>query len=173
MLSERLEKIKFNSNDLTIEEILVQGASSSKFIENLENLEEDLTRLEHSVMIACGYANVPEEIDQSGGFQNILYAMAASMVGADGKLEQEEIVTAEEIGAKLTNNFDKTDFRAYCNNLDDIPDIFEVAKELIYLDKEQKKMIYSFLEKIANADADLAEEELIILNKLKEIWSIN
>jgi len=172
LLAERLENIEFDKNEIKIKEILLQGDSCSELIENVEQLEMDLTELEHRMMFAYGVAKLPEENYQSGS-EPILYVMAAAMVGADGKIEQEEIAVAEQIGSQLLEKFDKTDFRAYCNNLDDIPNILDVAKDLnSSLDQETKNTLLSFLEAIANADGDLAQEELNILNEIKEIWEI-
>ena len=41
------------------------------------------------------------------------------------------------------------------------------------MDKKNKEIIFSYLEAIANADDDLAQEELEILNEIKEIWNLD
>ena len=46
-------------------------------------------------------------------------------------------------------------------------------KELSSMDETNKAIIFSYLEAIANADDDLAQEELEILNEIKEIWGVN
>ena len=84
------------------------------------------------------------------------------MVGADGQIEQEEIEVAEQIGIQLIETFDKTDFRQYIKNLDTIPNIIDLVKELSSMDETNKAIIFSYLEAIANADDDLAQEELEI-----------
>ena len=131
-----------------------------------------VVELLHRMMVALGYALPPEDVNNEGGMEQWLYAMAAAMVGADGKIEQEEIAAAEQIGMQLIDTFDNTDFRAYINNLDVIPKIIDLSKELNSLDQENKETIFSYLEAIANADGDLAQEELNILNEIKEIWEI-
>ena len=50
--------------------------------------------------------------------------------------------------------------------------IIDLTKELNSLDQENKETIFSYLEAIANADGDLAQEELNILNEIKKIWEI-
>jgi len=173
ILIERLKNVGFNSEEISIENILKQGDSCSDLVDNIEQIEKDLTLLEHRMMVESGYAVVPEDSGETDTLANALYIMAAGMVGVDGKLEQEEIAVAEQIGAQLIDTFDPTDFREYVNNLDVIPNILEVAKELSSLDEDAKKLIYSYLEDIANADGDLAVEELNLLNQLKRIWSLN
>lgn len=173
ILIERLKNVGFNSEKISIENILKQGDSCSDLVDNIEQIEKDLTLLEHRMMIDSGYAVVPEDSGETDTLANALYIMAAGMVGVDGKLEQEEIAVAEQIGAQLIDTFDPTDFREYVNNLDVIPNILEVAKEFSSLDEDAKKLIYSYLEDIANADGDLAVEELNLLTQLKIIWSLN
>lgn len=172
LLLDRLENIGFDSKDIEIDNILIQGNSCSDLIHDAEQIEVDLTELEHRMMVALGYALPPEDVNNEGGMEQWLYAMAAAMVGADGKIEQEEIAAAEQIGMQLIDTFDNTDFRAYINNLDVIPKIIDLSKELNSLDQENKETIFSYLEAIANADGDLAQEELNILNEIKEIWEI-
>jgi Zn-dependent protease with chaperone function/uncharacterized tellurite resistance protein B-like protein len=172
-LMERLKNVGFNSEEISIENILKQGDSCSDLVDNIEQIEKDLTLLEHRIMVESGYAVVPEDSGETDTLANALYIMAAGMVGIDGKLEQEEIAAAEHIGAQLIDTFDPTDFREYVKNLDVIPNILEVAKQLSSLDEDAKKIIYSYLEDIANADGDLALEELNVLTELKKIWNFN
>lgn len=172
-LMERLKNVGFNSEEISIENILKQGDSCSDLVDNIEQIEKDLTLLEHRIMVESGYAVVPEDSGETDTLANALYIMAAGMVGIDGKLEQEEIAAAEHIGAQLIDTFDPTDFREYVKNLDVIPNILEVAKQLSSLDEDAKKLIYSYLEDIANADGDLALEELNVLTELKKIWNLN
>ena len=58
--------------------------------------EISLTDIEHRMMLALGLAVIPEEDNQGGNLEAVIYSMAAAMVGADGKIEQEEMEAAEE-----------------------------------------------------------------------------
>ena len=40
------------------------------------------------------------------------------------------------------------------------------------LDENNKKIIFEYINAIASSDGDIAQEELRILDKLKEIWEI-
>ena len=171
-LSDRLESIGYKSDEIVIDEVLNQGDSCSDLILDAEKIEEDLTDVEHRMILALGLAVIPEEDNQGGNLEAVVYSMAAAMIGADGRIEQEEVEVAEQIGIQLIKTFDKTDFRQYIKNLDSVPNIIDLAKKLSSMDKTNKGIIFSYLEAIANADEDLAKEEQKILNELKKIWSI-
>ena len=172
-LLDRMVNICFDAKDIDMNIILNQGDSCSHLLEDAEKIEEDLTTIEHQMMISLGYAVLPEEEkEQKSRIEHYIYSMAAAMIGADGKIEQEEIASAEKLGAQLVNNFDNTDFRVFINNLDKIPNILDLAKELNALDENNKKIIFEYINAIASSDGDIAQEELRILDKLKEIWEI-
>lgn len=171
-LLDRIESVGFDPLDIDMSTILKQGESCNDLIENVEEIEEDLTTIEHQMMISLGYAVLPEEHEEKNGIEHYIYSMAAGMIGADGKIEQEEIASAERLGAQLVNSFDNTDFRMFINNLDKIPNILDLAEDLNSLDDKNKKIIYEYISAIASADGDIAEEELRILDKLKKIWEV-
>ena len=94
-------------------------------------------------------------------------------VCADGKVLPEEINEAEAIGKSLFENFDSVDFRAFCNNFDEIPHFDEVVD--IFgksLDSDQKKIIYDYLKKIALSDDDFDETEQKLLENLSNKWKL-
>ena len=103
---------------------------------------------------------------------NIVYSMAAAMIGADGKLENDEIRVAEELGAQILEDFDRIDFRNFIDNLDKIPDFNSVAKICAEFDDDARAIIYNYLEAIAHADDELADDEKVLLDGLKEMWSL-
>ena len=96
--------------------------------------------------------------------------MAAGMVGADGKIVQEEVAVAEQIGMNLLDSFDRTDFRAYIENLDSIPDVVELAGDLMDLDYDSKNKIITYLEAIAKADGEVDSSESTLIKDLKDLW---
>ena len=103
-----------------------------------------------------------------------LYNMAACMIGADGKILQSEIAAAEEIGIKMTEgDFDRVDFRAYIDLLDQIPDFLTAAQSYISQSSDFKKSIHDFLYQIAIADGEMAREEENLLDELAKLWSLN
>ena len=137
-------------------------------------MEEQLTLEEHRLMIALDRAELPEDTEpESAYFLNAIYTLAAGMVCADGIILPEEINTAESIGKSLFENFDSVDFRAYCNNYDDIPHFDDVVDTFgESLPESQKKTLYDYLHKIAISDDDFAEEEQQLLNDLSKKWKL-
>lgn len=124
-LADRYENIGFDVNSITREKIVHQGNAVEKLIDNPQTLEQELTISEHNFEIAVGWAEVPEE-EKVSEIANIVYSMAAAMIGADGKLENDEIRVAEELGAQLLEDFDRVDFRNFVDNLDKIPDFYSI-----------------------------------------------
>ena len=192
ILSERVNNIGYDYSKLNMKSIQNIGNSAKILLTDYENLELDISNSyqeyamyeislykEESKEPAWGQKNdgsdsdvsdVNEEVDD---VVNILYVMAAAMVGADGKIEQEEISIAEDIGAELHEDFDRVDFRVYVNNLDKIPDFKEAAEASKVLESQPKKMIYNYLFDIANADGEFHDTEKKLLDELSNIWGLS
>ena len=170
-LVDRYENIGFDVNSITREKIVHQGNAVEKLIDNAQSLEEELTMAEHNFEVAVGWAVVPEE-EKKSDMANIIYSMAAAMIGIDGKLDNDEVRVAEEIGSQILEDFDRIDFRNFVDNLENIPDFNKVAQLCAEFDDETKLIIYNYLEAIAHADEELADDEAQLLESLKKIWSI-
>jgi Zn-dependent protease with chaperone function/uncharacterized tellurite resistance protein B-like protein len=170
-LADRYKNIDFDVNEITKEKIISQGDSVSNLVDDIDKIEEELTREEHQYQIAIGIAVVPEKA-QHDDLADAIYLLAAAMIGADGKLEKDEVRVAEEIGISILPEFDRVEFRIFIDSLKDIPDLDELAKTYKNLDANNKTIIYSYLEAIANADNDFDDSEKLMLEKVKKIWSI-
>lgn len=170
LLSQRLENIDFDSDEINLERLLSQGESYLDLFKNIEEIEEKLTTVEHAALISLGIATIPESNENEVGLEAVIYAMAAGMVGADGKIVQEEVAVAEQIGMNLLDSFDRTDFRAYIENLDSIPDVVELAGDLMDLDYDSKNKIITYLEAIAKADGEVDSSESTLIKDLKDLW---
>ena len=94
-LTERYKNIDFDESQITREKITAQGDASSIYIDNVKKLEEELTVMEHQYQVALGIAKIPKEVNDDG-LANVIYSMAAGMIGADGKLENDEVQVAED-----------------------------------------------------------------------------
>lgn len=171
-LSERFAAIEFDESGINRERIVNQGNSSEKLLLNIDALEEELTLEEHRWFIALGIATIPDTEEQSS-IAHVIYSLAAGMIGADGVLDNEEVKVAEELGIQLLpNDFDRIDFRSYIDNLEIIPNFNETAQSCAELKEESKILIYNYLESIAHADNDFADEEKVLLDSLRELWDI-
>lgn len=174
-ISERYSNIGYLESDLTADKLVNVGGASSDLFSSSQEIEEELSLTEHRFMVALGLVTKPEETDDEGGdhFLRAIYSLAAAMVGADGKIEQDEIQVAEGIGQRLISDFDPVDFRAFVNNLDDIPDFRELVTAMKdALNDSGKKATYDYLKEIAYADDELAEEEKELLVFVRETWEL-
>lgn len=170
-LAERYKNIDFDESLITRENIITQGDAAGIYIDNIQKLEEELTTIEHQYQVALGVAQIPEEI-QHDDLANLVYSMAAAMIGADGKLETDEVQVAEDIGMKILPDFDRVEFRNFINNLEQIPKLEAVAEACSNFTDANKQVIYDYLEAIAHADDDFAEDEKKMLDSLRRIWKI-
>jgi len=94
------------------------------------------------------------------------YSLAVSMIAADGKIEDDEVVVAQEMGAKLLPGFDKKDFNKYLERYDELPGVADLASFLNdNIDIQTKTKLYDFLKAIAAADGEIAEEEADMLKE--------
>ena len=174
-LAERFKNIGFDADRLTVKLLSRIGRSSEEVLEDMSQVEIDLTVMEHKILIASGLVKFPstDEIKKDDPILIIIYSLAASMVGIDGKIEQSEIQTAENLGTGLIGNFDPVDFRFYCKNLVDLPK-FKKQVDVVQdaLSNEVKELIYEYLKSISRADGDVADEEKEMLLYCRSSWGI-
>jgi len=174
-ISERYNNIKFDSKLITIKNLIKKG-NSINLLENFSEYEESLTAIEHQFMIALGHVDlnkIKEGENETNHFLNCVYTLAALMVGADGKILQSEVKTAETIGKKLFEDFDNIDFRSCCDNYKDLPNFVNtltILKDII--NEEQKLGIYNYLKSVSEADGDIDETEIALLDLLIKNWGI-
>jgi Zn-dependent protease with chaperone function/tellurite resistance protein len=168
-LNERLKSLGIESKEIKKESLVVPKESALDLINNSKSLEEELTVLEHKYMIAIGQIRVPEEEKQEKHLLKYGYALAAGMVAADGKILPEEINTAESIGMNIFDGFDSVDFRAYCENHNELPSpksLAEVLKDV--LNDNEKKIILDYLRAISEADGDVDPDEEALLKEVSQ-----
>jgi len=173
-IKERFKNIDFKSESLTIEKLSYVGNSSEDLLTNADDLEKDLTLFEHKFLVAVGFVAIPENTEnENHNFLNLIYSLVATMIGADGKIEQNEILSAESIGKKIFKGFDAVELRNFCNNLETLPKIADIVDLLgTTLKDDDKQNIYNYLNEIANADGDLADEEKNLLLLIKDSWNL-
>ncbi|MEM6347484.1 MAG: tellurite resistance TerB family protein [Bacteroidota bacterium] len=95
------------------------------------------------------------------------YALAASMITADGKIESTELMIAEAQGKDVFGEFDNTEFRRLVADYKELPpavDMAAIFKDL--LSGDEKAKIYRYLEAIATADGDFAKVERELLTEI-------
>jgi Zn-dependent protease with chaperone function len=178
-ISERYKNIKFPEKNLTTATLIKVGNSGQGLINEMDEIEKELTLFEHQLMVAFGAVEIPEtetdndENKTNDSFLNAIYSLGAAMVGADGKIDQAEIQTAEILGNKLIEGFDSVDFRQFCQNLDELPSFNNIVEILgTTLTDSGKISIYDYLKEIAYADNELADEEKELLLFVRDNWGL-
>jgi uncharacterized tellurite resistance protein B-like protein len=126
-------------------------------------------------MVDLGYVSFPDEDEEqkNDALLNAVYALAATMVGADGNIDPAEITIAEATGQQMFPDFDGVEFWSCCNNVDELAvfnDIVSILDNTLSI--EHKTLIYDYLKEIAMADGELADEEKQLLLHVREEWSI-
>ena len=101
--------------------------------------------------------------------QSVCQALAASMILADGVVEEAELEAAEKAGDQVFGEFDEAALRMLVLNGKDLPAPDHLARMLQdTIDDEQKQNIMIYLSEIAIADGHVAPEERAMLEKVGE-----
>ena len=165
-VSKRLEELGIKAEGITKEMLLVPDEPAIQIIDNYQDIEQEITLLEHRLMVALGFAQPSEENEQNQ-LLHATYSLAAAMVGVDGRIEPSEIVVAESIGQKLFEDFDSVEFREYCNDHGQIQDIVKLSEVLSgVLENNQKDLVIKYLRAISEADGNVSEDEELLLQKV-------
>jgi uncharacterized tellurite resistance protein B-like protein len=98
----------------------------------------------------------------------VAYGLAAAMIAADGKIEDEEVAVAIEIGRQLFSEFEANDFFKVMAGHKDLPGISELAHLLgQILEEKEKSMVFGYLAEIALSDGHIAVEETRMLEHVR------
>jgi uncharacterized tellurite resistance protein B-like protein len=137
-------------------------------------LDLALSRMEHEVMFAVGAAPRPKELVQTGNaLMSRVYVLAATMIGADGDVDEREIETAEKLGQHVFGTFDKVEFRWICKRIDTFPPFIDVASQLTQvLEPALRRDVHEYLASIASADGRIDDGERVLLERLASVWQV-
>lgn len=114
-------------------------------------------------LTALGLPEKPEVLDVN----RVGYALAASMILADGKVEESELVAAEKAGDEVFGDFDEAALRMIVEHGTDLPPVEDLAAILRdQLDNDEKEKIMRYLTEIALADGHVAPEEKRMLEQV-------
>lgn len=117
-------------------------------------------------------AGIPDPGDQVDIIK-ACYALGASMVNADGKIDPKELETAKEVGARLLPDFDGEEFDAVVRGKRLPDDPFILAGLLRNaIAPEGRKRVYDYLLAIAGADGEIAPEEQRMLDGIRVTMNI-
>ena len=177
-IRERLDSLGIDKIQITKGALLVPKDSAIGLVDGCREIEEEITILEHRLMVALGHVDIPDEEDDEEEPNYMLrssYLLAAAMVTADGKIEPAEITMAEGIGKQLFGEeFDSADFRQICNHPNDMPEVGKVI-EIVNdaLEEDGKILILRYLKAISEADEGVDKNEADLLAQVAEGWGID
>lgn len=105
---------------------------------------------------------------------NGVVELAATMIAADGEIQDAEIKSAIEIGEQMLPEFNQKKLISYCKNTTKIRNVEVIAIELSSsLDKSALEMIVRYLVTIAFSDGDFSSEEQALIVCLCKTWKID
>lgn len=100
--------------------------------------------------------------------QSVGYALAASMILADGEVEEAELHAAEQAGDEVFGEFDEAALRMIVQHGKDLPPVDDLAAMIAdSIDNDQKQKIMVYLSEIAMADGNVAPEEREMLQRVQ------
>lgn len=169
--SERAANLGIDISQLPVTSFLLPKSSCVELIDNILELEEELTHFQQLYFSALGLKE--GEADNSNYTQKIVSMYAAFITLADGRVESSEIEMAEAIGLKLFDNFDYFDFREFCHYPDLLPEFEKLLEVSSDLDTPFKETIYKICHEISKADGDVSTEEIEYLERIKSSLNID
>jgi len=112
-------------------------------------------------------AGIPDPGDQVD-VMKACYALAATMIRADGKVDPAEVQTAIRLGGELIPGFDTAEFEAVVTS-NKVPDDPFILAGLLrnVLSDDARQRTYDYLVAIANADGEVAKEEAQLLDGVR------
>lgn len=170
-LCARLQHLEVDPADLSKDDLLVPARSAARLVDDVREIEEDLSVTEHRRLVALGHAEVPEDNDCGNNdvLRRLLCCLAAAVIKADGNCRAEEVYVAESVGAQLIDGFDAVELREMCDEYYDIPDCAVVADLIRSLvDDGGNTVVLRYLQTIAEADGSVDSEEERMLGRIKE-----
>lgn len=98
----------------------------------------------------------------------VAYGLAAAMIAADGKVEDEEVAVTIEVGRQLFVDFVADDFFKVMANHKELPGVSELAFLLgEILEENEKSLVFGYLAEIAASDGHVADEEKLMLEEVR------
>jgi len=112
-----------------------------------------------------GLPDEPKIVDVNA----VSYALAASMIMADGSVDESELQAAEKAGDEVFGNFDEAALRMIVESGKKLPPVQDLAGMLRdVLDAKQKGKVLEYLMQIAMANGSISNEERQVIIKVAE-----
>lgn len=126
-----------------------------------------------AVRRALRQAGVPDEGNKADPLR-IAYGLAAAMIAADGKVEDEEVAVALEVGRQLFEKFDSNEFFKVLAGHKLLPGVSELAHLLgqVMLGEKERAQVFGYLAEIAHSDGHVAIEEIRVLEHVRQNFGL-
>lgn len=112
-------------------------------------------------------AGVPDR-DHAADPLRVAYGLAAAMIAADGRVEDEEVAVAIEVGQRLFTAFETSEFFGVLKHHRALPGVAELAQVLgRILEDNEKALVYQYLAEIAASDGEVAATEAAMLDEVR------
>jgi uncharacterized tellurite resistance protein B-like protein len=177
-IGARLQALGVDPMSVDDAALLITSGSAIVLIDEAQRIEEELTLLEHRIQIALGRVELSgdEEEKEEANCDALLrasYLLAGAVINADGDVSMDEIAVAEDIGKTMFEKFDIVEFREIVSHPKEIPNPVRVAAVVgEVLQPAGKQLVYDYLEAVAQADRNVEERELEILQGVAETWQL-
>lgn len=148
--------------------------SLSTLIPDLEGLEEDISESYQALVIKYHGMDQSDEAKFAAIFAEILSAILAKMVVADGIVDDAEIETAQRRAAEYDSMFDATSFREFCRHPEHIrpvAELIETGNMILTIDGATK--LRALIREIALADGHIDASEQALIDQLDRELSGN
>lgn len=141
---------------------------SVSILDNLSHIEEDLTTLYYHIYASEWRPMAPAERDGEEIFLTLIRDFMARMVTIDGKVDDREIVEAEQTASRLFGNFDCAGFREACLHPEDLPELDRMIELAgLLLTDVGIANLKAALRKVAEADSEVLEAERQLLERIE------
>lgn len=169
---QRIADLGLIFNDLLNDEQVLakffEEAPSVSTLDNLSHIEEDLTTLYYHIYASEWRPMAPAERDGEELFLTLIRDFMARMVTIDGKVDDREIVEAEQTAARLFGNFDCAGFREACLHPDELPELDRMIELAgLVLTETGVANLKLALRKVAEADSEVQEVESKLLERIE------
>jgi Zn-dependent protease with chaperone function len=173
-IGARLEALGLSPTSIDPQKLMPPGETcGADLVDGLPTCEEELTTLEHRIAVTVGAASVPENRERTNKeiVLRAVYLLAAQILLADGKIDLNEVLQAEERGRGLFEEFDSAEFREILHHPQDIPEfdkLLELLRQL--LTDEGCTMVRDYVLALVAADGRESPEERAKLDAIEDAW---
>ena len=169
----RIESLGLRLDDLLDEKMIDHRMSlrdtAIEYLDDVNPVEEQLTKLKHTFYAAMGVP-IPEEQSDEDAIAAVMASILAHLVRADEIVDDNEIFAAEELAESFLPSFDRAHFRECCRLTTELPDLDELLRVAdVALTETGREAFLDMLQVVAEADGTVHDAEAEILRRARTI----